>query len=111
MTSQNVTDFVTDATEQRLLEHIQANLEWEMKSEGEAAYRAALNEAQGQNEGSTGYGQRLISGALEATAEEIERRIKKALSGRPGRKIEAAVGIFSDVSTCPDVSSGQYKHA
>lgn len=79
-----------------LEEHLQANFEFDMKQAGVEQYLADLHAAHGTDESTTPHGQRLLKAALLKVCDEIERRIKEALKGRPQHRAEA-VGRLKDM--------------
>ena len=66
-----------------LLEHMQAELELDMKQSGVARFTAMMNNIRGGREASGPAGQRLIAGSLRAAAEAIEKARIAAEEGRP----------------------------
>lgn len=72
-----------------LEEHLQANFEFDMKQAGVEQFLADMAAAKGTDESSQAHGQRLLKAAMLKVRDEIARRIREAMKGRPQHRAEA----------------------
>lgn len=86
-----------EATLKALEDHLQANLEYEMKQAGVDQYLADLSEAHGHNEGQMPHGRKLLQQTLISVRDEIAVRIKDAFKGNAGRNAGHAPRVLKEM--------------
>lgn len=86
-----------EAALKALEEHLQANIEFEMKQAGVEQYLADLNEAHGAAEAQMPHGRKLLSQTLSKVRDEIAVRVKSAFKGNAGRNAGHAARVLKDM--------------